>query len=568
MATPIPTLAFRGSQGVWMMKGSPLTAQTESFRGDSRAVCRAMSFSLNGKYFAWSDDEKIHIVETSNCKKVQTIERPKTAGLSFSPLGTYLVSVDVASQSKADKDKPNLIIWNVATGELIKGFNHKRLGEWKPEWSPDDKIMTRLHNNDVEFYEKGSFETPIARIHATKISQYSLSNNNHVAFCIPGSKGQPSNVRVFKYPNINGCPVANKSFFKADKTSLHWNKSGNGLLVITSTETSASSYYGETGLHYLSVKGEGCLVPRAKDGPVYHVEWSPNSMEFCVVYGFMPAKATIYNLKCDPVFDFGTGPRNAAYYNPQGNILCLAGFGNLQGNLEFWDVKQKKLINTSKAMDTTYFCWCPDGEHFITATMAPRLRVGNGYKLWHYSGSILAQVDTPSGQELWESLWLPDMDRKYPEKAVSYKKATSTVAAVKEAKPVAAYRPPHARNQVSSTSTKLHDYEPPSNMKKIPGLDTSAIPTKNQKKKGNQKQKAQNQTQQFNIPGLAPVQPSDAEKEEQDKEKRKKNLKKKLTQINKLKEQLKNGKKLDNGQLEKISKYDEILKLVKDLEVS
>ena len=38
------------------------------------------------------------------------------------------------------------------------------------------------------------------------------------------------------------------------------------------------------------------------------------------------------------------------------------------------------------------------------------------------------------------------------------------------AKPVAAYRPPHARNQVSSTSTKLHDFEPPSNMKKIPGL--------------------------------------------------------------------------------------------------
>jgi len=44
------------------------------------------------------------------------------------------------------------------------------------------------------------------------------------------------------------------------------------------------------------------------------VVWSPNSTEFCVVYGFMPAKATVFNLKCDPVFDFGTGPRNAAYY--------------------------------------------------------------------------------------------------------------------------------------------------------------------------------------------------------------------------------------------------------------
>lgn len=52
----------------------------------------------------------------------------------------------------------------------------------------------------------------------------------------------------------------------------------------------------------------------AKNGPIYDIAWSPNSAEFCVVYGFMPAKATIFNLKCDPVFDFGTGSRNAAYY--------------------------------------------------------------------------------------------------------------------------------------------------------------------------------------------------------------------------------------------------------------
>lgn len=52
----------------------------------------------------------------------------------------------------------------------------------------------------------------------------------------------------------------------------------------------------------------------AKNGPIYDVAWSPSSTEFCVVYGFMPAKATIFNLKCDPVYDFGTGPRNAAYY--------------------------------------------------------------------------------------------------------------------------------------------------------------------------------------------------------------------------------------------------------------
>jgi len=37
----------------------------------------------------------------------------------------------------------------------------------------------------------------------------------------------------------------------------------------------------------------------------------------------MPAKATLYNLKCEPVFDFGTGPRNLAFYSPQGNNILF-----------------------------------------------------------------------------------------------------------------------------------------------------------------------------------------------------------------------------------------------------
>ena len=31
----------------------------------------------------------------------------------------------------------------------------------------------------------------------------------------------------------------------------------------------------------------------------------------------MPAKATVFNSKCDKVFDYGTGSRNMALYNPQ-----------------------------------------------------------------------------------------------------------------------------------------------------------------------------------------------------------------------------------------------------------
>lgn len=58
-------------------------------------------------------------------------------------------------------------------------------------------------------------------------------------------------------------------------------------------------------------------------------------------------------------------------------LIILAGFGNLSGKVEIWDVQKRKLVSSIRAPDTTQLEWCPNGELFVTATTAPRLRVGN-----------------------------------------------------------------------------------------------------------------------------------------------------------------------------------------------
>lgn len=75
-------------------------------------------------------------------------------------------------------------------------------------------------------------------------------------------KGQPSFVRIYKYPNFGGpqAALANKSFFKADDVQMKWNKTGTALLVLTSTESSDKSYYGDQGLHFMAINGECSLV--------------------------------------------------------------------------------------------------------------------------------------------------------------------------------------------------------------------------------------------------------------------------------------------------------------------
>lgn len=58
--------------------------------------------------------------------------------------------------------------------------------------------------------------------------------------------------------------------------------------------------------------------------------------------------------------------------------LALSGFGNLQGQIEIWDLTAKKLVSKFTARDSTYIQWSYDGEYILTATTSPRLRIGNG----------------------------------------------------------------------------------------------------------------------------------------------------------------------------------------------
>lgn len=85
-------------------------------------------------------------------------------------------------------------------------------------------------------------------------------------------------------------------------------------------------------------------------------------------------------------------------------LLLLAGFGNVQGNAELWDIKGKKKIKKIEIPDTTFLQWSPDGQHFVTATTAPRLKVSNGYKIWHSSGSLLHEKPWKN-DELFQVVW-------------------------------------------------------------------------------------------------------------------------------------------------------------------
>ena len=74
-------------------------------------------------------------------------------------------------------------------------------------------------SNEVHIYADNNFTgAPAAKLYQSNIALYSMCPaNSHIAIYVPGTKGQPSFVRVHAYPNVSSA-VANKAFYKVSRS--------------------------------------------------------------------------------------------------------------------------------------------------------------------------------------------------------------------------------------------------------------------------------------------------------------------------------------------------------------
>ncbi|CAE7484692.1 eif-2A, partial [Symbiodinium sp. KB8] len=200
-------------------------------------------------------------------------------------------------------------------------------------------------------------------------------------------------------------------------------------------------------------------------GCVQAVSWSPTRDEFILISGFQPAKATLYiwDEKAKKVSSKKTlldkAHRNTIRYNSFGSLVCLAGFGNLAGGVDFFGRDEDDYVHVASctANCTVSAEWAPDGRHFLTAVLAPRMRVDNAINVW--SGLSGSKVCTTPFEELFDVQWRPLPDSKYTDVtkeeivAASKEDAKNVVEAGAQKKQ--AYRPPKARGETSNTVAQM-----------------------------------------------------------------------------------------------------------------
>ncbi|KAL5969883.1 Eukaryotic translation initiation factor 2A [Taenia solium] len=442
---------------------------------ESGNAARVICYTLDGSVLAISDGERISIRNGGDNVEFASVDHGDVSKLAISPDAKYVCTfAPFRKTPEHPEGRPNLHVFEVASGKMIDSRIHTLSETWRPQWSLDSNLCVRVWQGEIQFYTDNILDVkPAKRLTLKGMRHCSLSKssrNRNLAVYTPGEKSTPATVYIYAWRNGDCVPVANKSFFRADTVSFHWSDIGTSLLVLASTKMSENSYYGEQMLHFLTTtkSGDSASVPMPRSGPIHQVLWRPSvglherpsDEQFVVCQGSLPSSILVFNIKCEKLYSLGTGPWNQVYFNPQGSLLLAGGFGSLDGSVAVWDYRSQRRLCEFSARNTTYLTWLPDGEHIVTATTTPRLRIDNGWTVWHFTGRPVAHetvekranprpatVDLPAAteHELYQVL-----SRPFPFDQLPPPPALPTAVRLEKPK---AYVPPSLRNR---SATAIH----------------------------------------------------------------------------------------------------------------
>eukprot|EP01103_Thecamoeba_quadrilineata_P017271 TRINITY_DN6049_c0_g1_i1.p1 TRINITY_DN6049_c0_g1~~TRINITY_DN6049_c0_g1_i1.p1 ORF type:complete len:577 (+),score=99.31 TRINITY_DN6049_c0_g1_i1:1459-3189(+) len=557
---------YKGKGGVQTFRyaGPPSAEGEKPFQKDvlektSDDSATTFEYSKDGSLLAIVNKEGVSIIKSASGDVVNQISRLGVLHISISSGNTFLLTFE-----RYVKDgEENLVVWNIKTGEPVRKFHQKIFTRenWPyVKWSDDETVCGHMVQNEIHFYNP-SLTKVVQTMRVPNVTAFCISpaigNSSYkIATFVPEKQGAPSVVQLVEYPRVSES-LTSKSFFKANSADFFWNSTGSSLLIVSHTDVdkTGKSYYGEDGLFFLSSDGSFKNLPLSKEGPIHECVWSPDGTQFLVIYGYMPAKATLYGVDGVAKADFGSAPRNTGRFSPDGQLLIIAGFGNLLGDMDFWDTKRIKLIGKAQAHCSAYYEWSPDSKYVVTAILSPRIRVDNGYKIFDFQGNFLQEDKV---NELTGVNWRPALSGVYPNVKHNFTRKdlatsnTTTTTTTSTAK----YRHPNFTG--NSTSLRKEDDGPRKYKTKPEPQPKYAQPANQesgQRRRGKKKEVVPEQS-----PTVALL-----AAEVQDPQKQIKELTKQLRTIAQLKDQQSNGKVMTDNQLAKIESEQSVLNQLNSL---
>ena len=408
-----------------------------------------------------------------------------TVGIYWSPLSSTLVTVSLYQKGSSES---NLQLWRrIPSSEKVEfqctsSFVHPKL-EAKHQvvkWTADEGLCGRLlPEGSLEIHRGNEItEEPSIFKFERAAGDFEFAGRSRLAIFVPDLRDDlqrvaaPAEVCVWEVAQDGG-QLSKTETMKAEVESgqlaeLKWSSSGSALLVHCTTEVddSGKSYYGVSKLLLASADGKvqkDLTEADATTGPaqmgqaVQAVEWSPTRDEFILIRGYQPAKVTLWYWDAETqTVNLAKvltekAHRNFISFNHFGSLVCIAGFGNLAGEVDFYGRTEEKCdfvkISKCEANCAVSADWAPDGRHLLTAVLFPRMRVDNGLTLWNALAGT--KVLSASSEQLYEVAWRPGRAVEEDISAEEVGRATANADSGSAKKQ--AYKPPKARGTGDST---------------------------------------------------------------------------------------------------------------------
>ncbi|KAJ5070579.1 eukaryotic translation initiation factor 2a [Anaeramoeba ignava] len=379
-------------------------------------------YSNKGEKIAILDELEIKIKNIITGKTEQELKQfSKPYKMEFSPLDNYLITYEKMTPDHQQNKKGNIAVWDLKKGKEVQRFTQINFNDKSKHFifTEDEQLCARMDHNQIIFFTTENIHlNPIKTMGVKGIASFEFVSGKKLGqyfllFFIK-QKGMSSMFRICEYPRSQA--LYQQQLGSVDELDVKWSYDKEYLLVgsNSSVDQTDKNYFGSTKLFFLKSNGSFFAHVPLLEGPVYDYAFHPTRHEFIVISGFMPGKPFLYDEKCDQVYDFGNIHCNGVSFSPNGKYAVFTGFGNLSGEIHFWDIENFRLIRKNKAECSVLTKWSDCSNFLLTAVLFPQMKVDNEFRVFSHNGLAIKTIPADTIRKVdWKPLPKDQLDQVF-----------------------------------------------------------------------------------------------------------------------------------------------------------
>lgn len=420
-------------------EGLELNVLTKNFDETSSLLKGVKSYQIKGSYLVIATDSHlklIHLIKKDNLyehsliwekeyARVRQIEMDE--GIFHENGGTILLGCLLHSKQ--------LKILNITKNTGPESINVSEIYtlENASSFKLSDRTIFVQFGRELVVYNISDHQNiGQFRVQLNEIKRISSVNDffikGSVFFVWTGQLGQiyRQNVKLYKnstteHPSNENARVSIEmlmTFTFAQVDSLDVKISEKGYLVLCGSTSTAGggSYFGHKELFLFNLREKTSRKIQLQN--VHSFDFIKGGYSVC--YGVQPAKGAIFEYSGKTKKKFKEGARNRIYFNKEQNLVSFAGFDNLNGMIEIFNVNSGKMTGSLRMLGASQVIWSPCSRYFAVA-ITNALKVENKIVVYDYYGREFARKDF---KNLTQCDWIGEKETfselENPDKSIFY----------------------------------------------------------------------------------------------------------------------------------------------------